>query len=107
VKLADFFRRQGREALDQPRTLILFDRISTPEQTDPQDLYAQTSDGLWVRWGHPPGSELPSEPSALVKWSMLTEYLVQPENRKLKSTNDLLIFDRNGVRLVQGKPRER
>jgi hypothetical protein len=106
VKLADFFRRQGQEALGQPRAPILFDLISSPESTDPQDLYTRTSEGLWIHWGHPPGTELPSEHSALVKWSMLTEYLAQPENRKLKNPNDLLIFDRLGARLIRGLPRE-
>lgn len=106
VKLADFFRRQGRNAFDLPRAPVLFDRISTPEQSNPRDLYAQTSEGLWVHWGQPPGSEPPSEPSALVKWSMLSEYMARPENRKLKNPNDLLIFERNGARLVQGKPRK-
>ncbi len=100
VKLADFLRHQTRGGPDHPRSPIAFDQISA--LFGAQKLSARTTEGLWVHWGSAPGSESETEPSALAKWSMLTERLARPEDRIPKSPNDLLVFTRDGARLIQG-----
>lgn len=104
VNLADFLRRQTRGGPDQPRSPLTFVQISTLD--GPHVLSARTSDGLWVRWLSAPGAELPGEPAALAKWSMLTERLSRPEDRIPQNPYDYVEFTRDGAHVKQGVPRK-
>ncbi len=60
-------------------------------------LFVKTREGVWVRWGPPPGAEPPGTPDATAKWAMLNDWARGHDLRTLVAPRDYLEFGPDGV----------